>query len=102
MVGAAPPAGSAQRCELAGGVRHGPSRAWYDNGRLRYQTEWRQGVKHGPFTFWYASGGKKAEGHDRAGLPDGTWTSWNEDGSVAQQQTFDASRPPAANAARLP
>jgi hypothetical protein len=90
VAGAAPPAGFLQRCELLGGVRHGKSRAWYDNGRLRYETEWWQGVKHGTFTFWYASGQKRAEGQDRHGVADGKWTSWNEDGTVAQEQVFHA------------
>jgi MORN repeat variant len=91
VAGAAPPAGTLQRCELSGGVRHGPSRAWYDDGRLRYETEWWQGVKHGKFTFWYPNGQKRAEGQDRYGVPAGTWTSWTEDGAVAQAQVFQAS-----------
>jgi hypothetical protein len=90
VVGAAPPAGFLQRCELPGGVRHGKSRAWYDNGRLRYETEWWQGVKHGTFTLWYANGQKRAEGQDRHGAADGKWTSWNEDGTLAQEQVFHA------------
>jgi len=88
--GAAPPAGTLQRCELAAGVRHGPSRAWYDNGRLRYETEWRHGVKHGTFTFWYDTGRKRAEGRDQHGIPDGTWTYWAEDGTVTQERVFNA------------
>jgi hypothetical protein len=90
VVGAAPPAGLLQRCELPGGVRHGPSRAWYDNGRLRYETEWWEGRKHGRFTLWYASGRKRAEGRDRHGIPDGTWRYWAEDGSVMQARQFPA------------
>jgi len=90
VVGAAPPAGFLQRCELSGGVRHGKSRAWYDNGRLRYETEWWHGAKHGKFTFWYTNGQKRSEGQDRHGIPDGKWTSWNEDGTVAQERVFHA------------
>ena len=88
--GAAPPAGFLQRCELSAGVRHGPSRAWYDNGRPRYETEWRHGVKHGKFTFWYDTGRKRAEGQDQYGIPDRKWTSWAEDGTVAQERVFHA------------
>jgi hypothetical protein len=90
IVGAAPPAGFLQRCELPGGVRHGKSRAWYDNGRLRYETEWWQGVKHGKFAFWYANGQKRAEGQDRHGAADGKWTSWSEKGTVEQEQVYQA------------
>ena len=90
VVGAASPAGTLQRCELSGGVRHGPSRAWYDDGRLRYETEWWQGMKHGKFTLWYPNGQKRAEGQDRHGIPDGAWTSWAEDGTLAQAQVFQA------------
>lgn len=93
VVGAAPPTGTLQRCELPGGVRHGRSRAWHENGRLRYETEWWRGVKHGAFTFWYPSGRRRAEGRDRHGVPDGKWTHWNEDGVVAQERVFE---PPTA------
>jgi hypothetical protein len=86
--GAAPPAGYFQRCELPGGVPHGKSRAWYDNGRLRYETGWWQGVKHGKFTLWYPNGQKRAEGQDRHGIPEGKWISWAEDGTVTQERVF--------------
>jgi hypothetical protein len=89
LMGAAPPDGELQRCELPGGVRHGKSRAWFDNGRLRYETEWWQGAKHGRFTLWYPSGKKRAEGEDRHGVPVGTWTTWAENGLVAQERVFD-------------
>jgi hypothetical protein len=90
VVGAAPPAGFLQRCELSGGVRHGKSRAWYDNGRPRYETEWWQGSKHGKFTFWYANGQKRAEGEDRHGTAIGKWISWAEDGTVLDERVFEA------------
>lgn len=90
VVGTGPPAGTLQRCELPGGIRHGTSRAWYDNGRLRYETEWWQGVKHGKFTIWYANGQKRAEGQDRHGIPEGRWVSWAEDGTLVQERNFRA------------
>jgi hypothetical protein len=89
-------AGGGQRCELPGGIRHGKSRAWHDNGRLRYETEWWQGKKHGRFTLWHANGRQRAEGHDRHGVPEGTWTSWAESGAVEQERTFHAPRMPEA------
>jgi hypothetical protein len=88
LVGAAPPQGDLQRCELPGGVRHGKSRAWFDNGRLRYETEWWKGAKHGKFTLWYPNGRKRAEGEDRHGVPVGSWTTWTDDGRVAQARAF--------------
>jgi hypothetical protein len=88
VVGAAPPGSDLQRCELPGGVRHGKSRAWFENGRLRYETEWWQGKKHGKFTLWYANGKKRAEGRDRHGIPDGKWITWAEDGTVIQERVF--------------
>lgn len=91
VVGMAPPGGDGQRCELPGGVRHGKSRAWFKNGRLRYETEWWQGKKHGTFTLWYENGGKRADGRDRHGVPEGTWTTWAEDGTVLQVRVFGVS-----------
>ena len=90
VVGAAPPAGFLQRCELPGGIWHGKTRAWYENGRLRYETEWWQGVKHGKFTLWYANGKKRAEGEDRHTVAHGKWTSWAEDGTVLDEKVFEA------------
>jgi len=90
VVGQAPPGGDVQRCELPGGVRHGKSRAWFENGRLRYETEWWQGKKDGKFTLWYANGQRRAEGEDRNGIPVGRWMNWAEDGTVTQERVFAA------------
>jgi hypothetical protein len=90
LIGAAPPYGDLQRCELPGGVRHGKSRAWFDDGRPRYETEWWEGRKHGKFTLWHANGRKRAEGEDHHGVPVGRWITWAEDGTVTQERTFDA------------
>jgi hypothetical protein len=90
LVGAAPPEGDLQRCELPGGIRHGKSRAWFENGQLRYETGWWQGRKHGTFTLWHANGRKRAEGEDRHGVPIGRWVTWAEDGTVSQERVFDA------------
>ncbi len=96
LVGSAPPEGDLQRCELPGGVRHGKSRAWFDDGRLRYETEWWQGRKHGKFTLWHANGRKRAEGEDQHGIPIGRWTTWAEDGTVSQERVFDTAHADAA------
>ncbi|HEY7650708.1 MAG TPA: hypothetical protein VID04_17060 [Methylomirabilota bacterium] len=90
VIGAAPPAGLLQRCELPGGVWHGKTRAWYPSGRLRYESEWWQGVKHGKFTLWYPNGRKRAEGEDRYTVAHGKWTSWAEDGTVLDEKVFEA------------
>jgi hypothetical protein len=90
VAGAAPPGGDLQRCELPGGVRHGKSRAWFDNGRPRYETEWSQGKKHGKFTLWHPNGHKRAEGEDRHGVPVGTWTTWAENGIKTEERVFTA------------
>jgi hypothetical protein len=92
LVGAAPPFGDLQRCELPGGIRHGKSRAWFDNGRQRYETEWWQGRKHGTFTLWYENGRKRAEGEDHHGVPVGRWITWAEDGKISQERTFDSAQ----------
>ena len=93
LAGAAPPRGELQRCELPGGVRHGKSRAWYADGRPRYETEWWYGIKHGTFTLWYPNGQKRAEGEDRYGLPAGQWMTWAENGAVTQQRAFAPGQP---------
>ena len=88
LTGSAPPEGEQQRC-MKGGDRHGPSRSWYKNGRVRAETEWWEGTKHGSFTLWYENGQKRAEGEDWHGQAMGTWTYWDEEGNVLQQRSFE-------------
>lgn len=94
VVGAAPPEGFQQRCERPGSIRHGKSRAWYHNGRLRAETEWWEGKRHATFTLWYENGQKRATGQDRRGIPSGKWTYWDENGNVLQERVFGGTEAP--------
>jgi hypothetical protein len=99
------PSGREQWCRRGGpGLRHGPYRAWHDNGRIQAEGgfadgrpdgrwrffyangrrlldgEYRDGTKQGPWTFWYANGVKKEAGAFRDGREQGRWTRWFESG----------------------
>ena len=88
VVGAAPPEGYVQRCERPGGVRHGLSRFWHDNGQLSAQTEWSNGRKQGKFVLWYSNGQKRAEGAHRDMQPVGSWRFWDNRGNLIQEREF--------------
>jgi mono/diheme cytochrome c family protein len=73
-------AGREERCELDGGVQHGPYEAWYPSGVRKARGSYRHGVAHGRWTHWYDNGRKTMEGKRRDGAVYGLWTYWYDDG----------------------
>lgn len=94
--GEPPPGGFEVWCERpdpAGqGRRHGPSRAWYDDGGIHSEATWRDGVLHGPFVEYYRGGRRARQGEYRDGEKQGAWTVWFENGASAEEAEFDRGR----------
>jgi len=57
-------------------VRHGPMRAFYNNGRKRVFAAYKDGHLHGPWKAWYRRGKTKAVGAYKDGQLHGEWTRW--------------------------
>ena len=65
------------------GMRHGPSKAWYENGSQRHEGLYDMGKKSGTFTFWHANGQVAVTGDYQSDLPHGLWVYWHEMGQKA-------------------
>jgi hypothetical protein len=77
--GEAPPEGFEAWCEgrpdAAGRLRrHGPARAWYDDGALHLEERWAEGRRDGPFVEYHRNGRKARAGDYREGERTGRWS----------------------------
>ena len=83
--GAAPPEGFETWCEKPDELpltrRHGPARAWYDDGGLARASTFVRGRLDGEFWEWHRNGNPARAGSYRDGEREGTWTLWRESGS---------------------
>ena len=94
------------------GQRHGLTRFWYANGKLRSSlhyvndqldgnatyfygtgkmqtlTTYRAGKQHGPSIYWWPEGKKSFEENYANGLPEGTWRSWWPSGKLAGEKVY--------------
>jgi hypothetical protein len=76
------PAGKEERCILTGSSkRHGPFQAWYDNGNLKREGNYRYGLPQGSWTYYYPNARKRMEGSWRFGKTHGPWLYWHHNGS---------------------
>lgn len=97
-------------------LHHGPSKMWFENGKLQVEGFYQQGKRAGTFTFWYETGqiaatgefaddkpndvwiwwhqnGQKAAvGKYRAGALVDDWRWWNDNGKLAQERTYDGTQ----------
>lgn len=55
---------------------------YYENGKKKMETHYKDGIKHGRFIVWYESGVKGQEGYYKNGLKDGEFLAWYENGQV--------------------
>jgi antitoxin component YwqK of YwqJK toxin-antitoxin module len=65
------------------GMRHGPSKAWYQNGAQQHEGFYELGKKSGTFTFWHPNGQVSATGEYQDDVPGGLWVWWHETGQKA-------------------
>jgi antitoxin component YwqK of YwqJK toxin-antitoxin module len=55
---------------------------FYDNGKLKKETHYKNGKQDGLETIWYESGKKKSEKHYEVGIEIGIRKIWNKDGKL--------------------
>jgi antitoxin component YwqK of YwqJK toxin-antitoxin module len=65
------------------GMRHGPSKSWYENGTQKHEGFYELGKKSGNFTFWHPNGQVSVTGEFRDNAPHGLWVWWHEMGQKA-------------------
>lgn len=64
------------------GVQHGPSKSWFDSGKLKSEANYVDGHPEGRMVFYFPSGAKEIEGMLVNGDRDGEWVYFNDDGSI--------------------
>lgn len=61
-------------------LRHGPSRAWYADGKQEFEGMYQNGLRSGTFTFWHPNGQVAATGEYRDDRAEGQWVWWHPNG----------------------
>jgi antitoxin component YwqK of YwqJK toxin-antitoxin module len=61
-------------------LKHGPSKAWYPNGRQQFDGFYQFGKRSGTFTYWHENGQVAATGEYREDRPIGIWVWWHNNG----------------------
>lgn len=91
LAGAPPPRGNRVWCEV-GGVEHGPSTTFHDNGKPAEQGEFEAGQRVGIWTTWHPNGAMASNGPYARGLPDGVWWYWAANGAPIELGQLAAGR----------
>lgn len=88
-LGNAPPLGLEVWCarEVVGSqpLRHGPSQAWYRNGRVAAEGAYAEGRRTGHWTYHREDGSLEKEGAWSEGTETGYWLHYNADGTLAEE-----------------
>ena len=64
-------------------LHHGPSKMWFESGKLQVEGFYQQDKRSGTFTYWYANGQVAATGEFADDLPNDVWVWWHENGQKA-------------------
>jgi antitoxin component YwqK of YwqJK toxin-antitoxin module len=61
-------------------LKHGPSKAWFANGRQQFDGSYQFGQRSGTFTYWHENGQVAATGEYKEDRPEGIWVWWHPNG----------------------
>ena len=61
---------------------------YFDNGKLRSETHYKNGKEEGVYKEWYKSGRKKLLRHYKNGIENGLRKEWDENGKLTVQGYF--------------
>ena len=61
---------------------------YWDNGKLKSETHYKNGENDGPKTVWYKSGKKKYLKHYKNGIENGLRKEWDEDGTLTYEGNY--------------
>jgi hypothetical protein len=87
-LGEEPPDGKEVWCEKSG-KRHGPYRAWHDNGLKALDGGYKDGKRDGLWVEWHQNGERKSEVTYVDDKPHGRYRIWAENGDVLSDVTYD-------------
>ena len=63
-----------------GGVKSGPSKRWYLNGKLKQECSFKDDRYHGLYQSWYENGNLRVQGNYLKGKQDGEWILYDKGG----------------------
>jgi antitoxin component YwqK of YwqJK toxin-antitoxin module len=61
-------------------LKHGPSKAWFANGKQQFEGSYQNGKKSGSFTYWHENGQIAATGEYKEDRAEGIWVWWHKNG----------------------
>jgi antitoxin component YwqK of YwqJK toxin-antitoxin module len=64
-------------------LHHGPSKMWFENGKLPVEGFYQQDKRAGTFTYWYETGQIAATGEFADDKPNDVWIWWHQNGQKA-------------------
>ena len=73
---------------LTKGKEDGHWIAWYNNGNVREEVDYKHGRKNGQWFEYYESGEKLCEGFYIMGKEDSTWQGWHRNGIKKYLKTY--------------
>ena len=73
-------------------TRDGLVATFRDDGSLLAEVNYEQGVRHGPYRDYWSNGRVSLEGQYVGGLQEGEWRFYNPDGSLREILRFEAGR----------
>jgi antitoxin component YwqK of YwqJK toxin-antitoxin module len=71
-------------------LRHGSSKAWFENGVVQQDGYYQYDQKSGTFTYRYENGQVAITGEYKNDAPDSLWVWWHENGQKAAVGTYNA------------
>jgi hypothetical protein len=72
----------------AAGLRTGPWRFWFEDGRPSRELEFLEGVREGSAREWHPNGIQAADGSYTAGRRDGRWRFWDQRGKLEADVSY--------------
>ncbi len=95
--------GIAQRYDRAGkvvqmdsfvdGLRHGPSKIWFPNGQLSYESHFEEGKRQGETRSWWVNGNLRSQATFVADKQEGELLSWYATGEKYKRHNYHNGQP---------
>jgi hypothetical protein len=79
--------------ERSGILNHGNYILWYENGKKKQHSIYKNNQLDGKWTEWHVSGIKRSEGGMKHGMMHGKWTFWYHNGQKELECNFDFGTP---------
>jgi antitoxin component YwqK of YwqJK toxin-antitoxin module len=74
------------------GMRNGPWKLFYPDGKLRAEGAYKNGKRQGPWTYYYQSGKVEQRGNYNEDLSGGEWKWYYQSGSMHREETYRKGR----------